>query len=229
MFMRPIFIALLLSISVELHAGELLDRIVATVNGQVILQSDWDDEVHFEAFMSGRAPENVTAEQRKAALDRLVDQDILREQMRMTDLKPASDDAIKKQIDDVKNEQLREHPGQSWETILSQYQLTDKVVEDHVAAELEQLELVDLRFRPSIQISSADIEKYYRQKIVPKLPASDPLSLNDAVPKIKEILIQERINQLLNSWLETLRSQAQIKVLSADKSSDASPSMQETR
>jgi hypothetical protein len=98
-----------------------------------------------------------------------------------------------------------------------------------VAAELEQLELVDLRFRPSIQISSADIEKYYRQKIVPKLPASDPLSLNDAVPKIKEILIQERINQLLNSWLENLRSQAQIKVLSADKSSDASPSMQETR
>ena len=229
MFMRPIFIALLLSISVELHAGELLDRIVATVNSQVILQSDWDDEVRFEALMSDRKPDDETSEQRKAALDRLVDQDILREQMRMTDLKPASDDAIKKQIDDVKNEQLREHPGQSWETTLSRYQLTDKVVEDHVAAELEQLELVDLRFRPSIQISSADIEKYYRQKIVPKLPASDPLSLNDAVPKIKEILIQERINQLLNSWLETLRSQAQIKVLSADKSSDASPSMQETR
>lgn len=229
MLMRPIFIALLLSISVEVHAGELLDRIVATVNGQVILQSDWDDEVRFEALMSDRKPDDETSEQRKAALDRLVDQDILREQMRMTDLKPASDDAIKKQIDDVKNEQLREHPGQSWETILSQYQLTDKVVEDHVAAELEQLELVDLRFRPSIQISSADIEKYYRQKIVPKLPASDPLSLNDAVPKIKEILIQERINQLLNSWLENLRSQAQIKVLSADKSSDASPSMQETR
>lgn len=229
MLMRPIFIALLLSISVEVHAGELLDRIVATVNGQVILKSDWDDEVRFEALMSDRKPDDETSEQRKAALDRLVDQDILREQMRMTDLKPASDDAIKKQIDDVKNEQLREHPGQSWETILSQYQLTDKVVEDHVAAELEQLELVDLRFRPSIQISSADIEKYYRQKIVPKLPASDPLSLNDAVPKIKQILIQERINQLLNSWLENLRSQAQIKVLSADKSSDASPSMQETR
>ena len=229
MLMRPIFIALLLSISVEVHAGELLDRIVATVNGQVILQSDWDDEVRFEALMSDRKPDDETSEQRKAALDRLVDQDILREQMRITDLKPASNDAIKKQIDDVKNEQLREHPGQSWETILSQYQLTDKVVEDHVAAELEQLELVDLRFRPSIQISSADIEKYYRQKIVPKLPASDPLSLNDAVPKIKEILIQERINQLLNSWLENLRSQAQIKVLSADKSSDASPSMQETR
>src|SRR6266550_2223958 len=110
MFIRCILVALLLSVPVSLHAGELLDRTVATVNNHVILQSDWDDEVRFEAFMSGRKPEDVTAEQKKAALDRLIDQEILREQMRMTDLKPASPDAVKKQIDDLKNQQLREHP-----------------------------------------------------------------------------------------------------------------------
>jgi hypothetical protein len=98
-----------------------------------------------------------------------------------------------------------------------------------VAAELEQLRLVDLRFRPSIQVSAADIEKYYREQIVPKLPASDPLALKQAAPKIKEILIQEKINQLLNSWLEALRSQAQIQVLSGDQSSDLQRSSQGTR
>ena len=229
MFIRRILIALLLLIPVGLHAGELLDRIVGTVNNHVILQSDWDDEVRFEAFMSGRKPEDVTVEQKKAALDRLIDQEILREQMRMTDLKPASPDAVKKQIDDLKDQQLREHPGQSWETTLTRYQLTDRVVEEHVAAELEQFQLVDLRFRPSIQISSADVERYYREQIVPKLPASDPLNLNDAAPKIREILIQEKINQMLNSWLQTLRSQAQIQVLSQDKSSDLQPSPEATR
>ena len=229
MFMRSTLIALLLSVPLSLHAGELLDRIVATVNSHVILQSDWDDEVRFEAFMSGRKPGDVTEEQRKAALDRLVDQHILGDQMHMTDLKPVSADAIKKQIDDLKNEQLREHPGQSWVMTLSQYQLTDKVVEEHVASELEQFQLVDLRFRPSIQVSAADVEKYYRQQIVPKLPASDPLSLNQATPKIREILVQEKINQLLSSWLETLRSQAQIRILAADKSSDFQPSQQGTQ
>src|SRR5947199_6397818 len=128
-------------------------------------------------------PEDVTVEHKKAALDRLIDQQILREQMRMTDLKPARPDAVKKQIDDLKDQQLRKHPGQSWETTLTRYQLTDRVVEEHVAAELEQFQLVDLRFRPSIQISSADVERYYREQIVPKLPASDPLNLNDAAPK----------------------------------------------
>src|SRR5437764_3978891 len=132
MFIRCIIIALLLSVPVGLHAGELLDRIVATVNTHVILQSDWDDEVRFEAFMSGRKPEDVTIEQRKAALNRLIDQEILREQMRLTDLKPAAADAIKRQVDDLKNEQLQAHPGQSWATTLSKYQLTEKVVEEHV-------------------------------------------------------------------------------------------------
>src|SRR3954463_9957179 len=101
MFIRRLLIALLLWVG--LHAGELLDRIVATVNTHVILQSDLDDEVCFEAFMSGRKPEDVTVEHRKAALDRLIDQDLLHEQMRMTDLKPVGADAIKKQIDDLKN------------------------------------------------------------------------------------------------------------------------------
>jgi hypothetical protein len=229
MFMRRTLIALLLSVATWLHAGELLDQIVATVNAHAILQSDWDDEVRFEAFMSGRRPEDTTVEQRKAALNRLVDQEILRQQMRITDLKPANADAIRKQIDDLKNEQLREHSGQSWEGILSSCQLTDKIVEEHVAAELEQFQLVDLRFRPSIQISAADVEKYYREQIVPKLPTSDPLSLNDAAPKIREILIQEKINQLLNAWLETLRSQTQIQVLSADHSSELQPLARGTR
>jgi hypothetical protein len=228
MFIPSKLIALLLAVPLSLHAGELLDRIVATVNNHVILQSDWDDEVRFEAFMSGRKPEDVSAEQRRAALDRLIDQGLMREQMRMTQLKPAADE-IKKQIDDLKGEQLREHPGRSWKMTLSRYQLTNKIVEEHVAAELEQLQLVDLRFRASIQVSAADIEKYYREQIVPKLPASDPLALKQAAPKIKEILIQEKINQSLNLWLETLRSQAQIQVLAADKPSDLQASPQGTR
>jgi len=229
MFMQRTLIALLLSVPLSLQAGELLDRIVATVNTHAILQSDWDDEVRYECFMSGREPQDVTMEQRKAALERLIDQYVLREQMRMTDLKSASADTIKKQIDDLKKEQLREHPGQSWEATLSRYQLTDRVVEGHVAAELEQFQLVDLRFRPSIQISSADVENYYREQIAPKLTAADSSSLTDAAPKIREILIQEKINQLLNSWLETLRSQAQIQMLSAGDSSDLPRSSQGTK
>ena len=63
-------------------AGDILDRIVATVNNHAILQSEWQDATRYEAFVSGRALDQLQASDRKAALDRLIDQELLREQMR---------------------------------------------------------------------------------------------------------------------------------------------------
>ena len=220
MLNRPLFFALFLLVSLSLRAGEVLDRIVARVNAHVILQSDWDDELRYECFMSGRKLSDATSAEKKPALDRLIDQEILREQMHVMDLKPAGSEQVKKQMELLKSDQLREHPGESWEDALRQYQLTEKVVESHVVAELEQFQLIDTRFRPSIQISAAEIDKYYREQLVPKLPASDRVSLADATTKIREILIQDKMNQLLSSWLEALRSQAQIRITPENPTAD---------
>ncbi len=62
-------------------AGEVIDRVVATVNGHIILLSDWEDSLRYEAFSAGRPLDGVTAEDRKSALDHLIDQELLREQL----------------------------------------------------------------------------------------------------------------------------------------------------
>jgi peptidyl-prolyl cis-trans isomerase SurA len=229
MLIRWTILGVLLLASIVLRARDVLDRIVATVNGHVILQSDWDEELRFECFMSGHTLPDISVDQRKAALDRLIDQEVLREQMRVMDSKPAAAEQIEKQMYALKTDQLRQHTGGSWQTALSLYQLTDKIIENHVTAELEQFQLIDTRFRPSIQVSAAEIEKYYREQLVPKLPPSDPVSLADASPKIREILVQQKMNQLLNSWLEMLRSQAQIRITSANFSTDGGRSQGEPR
>ena len=66
--------------------AEVIDRIVATVNGQIILLSDWEDSLRFEAFTSGRPLNRFTAEERKAVLDRLIDRELLREQLHAADI-----------------------------------------------------------------------------------------------------------------------------------------------
>jgi len=214
--------------SIAVRSSEVLDRMVATVNGHVILQSDWDEELRFECFMSRHPLVDLSADERKAALNRLIDQEILREQMRLMDSSPASAEQIQKQMEALKTDQ-RQHAGEAWETVLSQYHLTDKIIEKHVAAELEQFQLIDTRFRPSIQVSAAEVAKYYRERLVPKLSASDVISLTEATPKIREILMQEKINQLLNSWLETLRAQALVRTTTANSSSDAERSQGESQ
>jgi hypothetical protein len=72
----------LFAIALPSRAGDVLDRIVATVNNHIILQSEWQDAVRYEAFVSGRALDQVSSADRKTALDHLIDQELLREQMR---------------------------------------------------------------------------------------------------------------------------------------------------
>jgi len=88
----PIFACIaLLALALNAHAGEIIDRIVASVNGQIILQSDWDDAVRYETFIDNRDLAGVSAADRKATLDRLIDQELLREQMRSSDFARGTD------------------------------------------------------------------------------------------------------------------------------------------
>lgn len=91
MRLKPsLFVALLLVASgFPASAGDIIDRIVATVNRSIILQSDWEDAVRYEAFIGGRPLDHVTNEDRKAALDRLIDQELLREQVHLSDPVPS--------------------------------------------------------------------------------------------------------------------------------------------
>lgn len=194
-------------------SGEVLDRLVATINGHALLESDWEDEVRYECFMSGRPLEQVTSQDRKAALDRLIDQELLREQMRSSDFKPVSSAEIEKQLDTLKAEYGRDHESSSWSSALAAYGLSEAVAKDHIAVELNQLRLVDTHLRPLVQIDPAEIATYYKEQIVPKFPVNQAPSLEEARRKIRELLVQQKIDQQLNSWLDALRSQARITLL----------------
>ena len=216
MILRFTLITIFLFSAFTARADEVLDRIVVTLNGHVILLSDWEDELRYESLMSGRKLEDVTAGEQKAALDHLIDQELMREQMRPADSKPIPAEQIDKQVQVVKADVLRDDPGASWNEVLSKYRLSEDFVRSRIATELQQLQLVDSRFRPSVQVSQAEIEQYYKDQLVPKLPVGDPVTLSEATPKIREILLQGKVNQMVDSWLESLRTQAQIKAFAGN-------------
>jgi hypothetical protein len=159
--------------------------------------------------MSSRPLAEVTSRDRKAALDRLIDQELLREQIRSSDFKPVSAEEIEKQVDSLKAEYARGDES-SWSSVLARYGLTEAVARDRISVELNQLRLVDTHLRPLVQIDAAEIETYYKEQIVPKFPAGQAPSLAESRRKIRELLVQQQIDQQLSSWLDTLRSQARI-------------------
>lgn len=208
MLSRFCFMAFLLLAAVDARPGEVLDRLTATVNGHALLQSDVDEELRYEFFAAKRPLSDASAEDRTSALDRLIDQELLREQMRSAEFKPVSGDEILRALETFKSEY---GAGSSWQEALETYQMSEPVVANHITTELNQLRLIDLRLRPSIQIDSESIQSYYTHQLLPKLSAGQHPTLQESAATIRELLVQQKMNESLESWLEALRSQAKIQ------------------
>ena len=219
-------VLLLLGCAPQFVYGEVLDRVVAVVNGHPILASEWDEAVRYECFLNQRAAGEMTAPERQAALQRLVDQRLMEAEMKLEGSRPASEEEIEKKIADVRQQILRNrNPASSkasngaeedreWQAALAQYGFTQAEVEEHMAHDLDLLRFVDRRFRPTIQIEPSDIERYYRETLMPQLlkaGAPDP-PLADVSAQISELLTQRALDEQLNRWLQTLRQEGKIQM-----------------
>src|ERR1035441_8053182 len=197
------------------RAGEVLDRIVATVNGHVILQSDWEDAIRYEAFIAGHQPNDLTGGDRQEGLDRWIDQELLRKQMHASDFQRASDEAIAQRIQDVRKQYPDAGSGEGWQAALGRHGLTETGLKERVALQLNLMRLVDARLRPNVNIDGKTIESYYNQELLPELRQSGAkdVPLADVSGKIKELLTEQKVNELLVAWLQNLRSGSEIRTV----------------
>lgn len=194
-------------------AGDVLDRIVATVNGHIILQSDWDDALRCQAFEDGRPLDQLPPAEHKAALDRLIDQELLREQMHSSEFHHASDQEVAQRIQDIRQQYPEAVTPGGWQTLLTRNGLSEDGLKLHVSQQLDLMRLVDARLRPNVSVDSKSIESYYNQQLLPQLRQSGEkdVPLAEVTPKIKELLTQQQMNQLLMAWLQNLRSGSEIR------------------
>ena len=204
------------------RAGQVIDRIVATVNGHIILQSDWDEGQRYEALLNGRALEQFTDDDRRAVLDRLIDQELLGEQMKSASFQHASESEAGARVAEARKQYPEAATDVGWKSLLSRYGLAEKDLVAHVQQQIDLMRLVDAHLRPAVQIDSKTIEAYYREKFVPQLKQSVVAEVPsaDVAAKIRELLTEEKVNELMISWLQSLRSESKLNVPGATGAGD---------
>jgi hypothetical protein len=204
-------LTLMLALAASAAAGPIVDRVVANVNGHVVLQSDWEQEIAFEALTNGRDPDSFTSAEREAALNRLIDQELLREQVRPS--QPAPVDQVAARVAEVRKLNPECTTDERWRATLQRYGLTQSAVEKRLGDEIRLMKLVEDRLRPSIQIDEHAVETYYHDELLPamKQAGNRAAPLNDVVGRIKDLLAEKKMNELLTGWLASLRSGSQIK------------------
>jgi len=194
--------------------GEVIDRIVATVNGQIILQSDWNDALRYEALLSARTVSDFNTDERRAVLDRLIDQELLGEQMNSALFKHATEQEAAEQVAKARQLYPDASTDDGWKAVLARFGLTEKAFLSHVQQQIDLMRLVDAHLRPTVQIDSKSIEAYYRDKFIPQLKqtGSGDVSLEEVSAKIRELLTEEKVSELMVSWLHSLRSESKVSV-----------------
>jgi hypothetical protein len=189
-----------------LGAQEILDRIVARVENEIILLSDVQALDRYQQLVDGKT------ETPGQILDRLIDQWIVRTEADVAHFPHPSDADLERGVS-----RLRESFASAEEFAARKKQsgLDDAELRRIVGSQLYLSNYLDSRFRPSVQIDGKAIEDFYQKAVLPvaKSRGQEPPTLEAARDSIQEALIQQGINEQADRWLKESRLRLHIEKL----------------
>jgi Zn-dependent M16 (insulinase) family peptidase len=204
-------VAILVLATPWLGAQQLLDRIVARVENDIILLSDVRELSRYQQFVDGKA------ESDKEILDRLIDQWIVRNEAKAALFPQPSEEDTDRSLRRLKRSFSS---PEAFEERKKQNGLTDEDILHMLKSQLYLSNYLDTRFRPSIQIDEPAIEDYYKTRVVPRAESrgQTPPTIEAAHDFIQEALVQRAINVQADKWLKESRTRVRVDNLLGEDS-----------
>ena len=199
--------------------GTVLDRILATVNDDVILESDVDEERRFESIQPYRG---AAAEfSRERAVQRLIDRALILQQAALQPEDAISDQDLNAQLAKLRKDipacgEYHCDTDEGWQKFLAGRGFTVEEFTDRWRKRMELLRFIEVRFRNGIRISDDEIKSYYEETMLPEYAKQKvtPPKLETISQRIEEVLLQQRVGNLLRDWLKSLRAQGSVRIMS---------------
>jgi peptidyl-prolyl cis-trans isomerase SurA len=209
----PLTLALWLTLPWTAARAEVVDRTIAVVNDHVVTWSDLDEQMRFEALENGRALKELGEAERREAFEHLVQYRILRDQMQGTS--PATASEVEARIDDVRAGWHIEKDDAQWAATLIRYGLSEVELHELATNQIEILKFMEFRVRPLVRVSRAEVDEYYASTLAPQVKAQGqtPEPVEAMTPKIRELLVEQKMNREMEKWLENLRTQSRVQIL----------------
>lgn len=198
--------------------GESLDSIVAIVNGEVILESDIEEEMHWYKLQPYRT--TMTGTPREQALNRLIDRALILQQEQGYVQTPVKPEEIDAEVKDMREnlpacERYRCNTDEGWKHFLADEGFTAEELRARVKSRIEVLRFIQQRFRNGIRISDAQIADFYKNTMLPQYEKehATPPPLDSVSDRIEQVLLQQQVSSLLDAWLKALRDEGSVRVL----------------
>jgi hypothetical protein len=187
-------------------AEEIVDRIAARIENDIILLSDVRALSRYQQFLDGKSETDAQI------LDRLIDQWIVRTEASVSRFPQPSAADIDRSVERVQ----KSFPSiADYQARKKQIGLSEADVREMAASQLYLGNYLDSRFRPGVQIDPKTVEDFYQKSVVPlaKARGQEPPPLDTARDSIQEALVQRGINDQADQWLIESKSRLHIEKL----------------
>ena len=210
-------LVLIVFISTQCAAQQVVDKMVATVNAGV--KTDlitYSDLVWQLALQPHTVLDNPTSADLNRALRLVIDQRlILQEAEKLPSIVPTQ-----KEISDARDELARNFPTPlEFQQRLQRVGLTSEKLDEIVEQRLKMEKYLDFRFRNFVVISQKEIADYYRDTYVPRFQARNPgrivPALEQSRDEIERTLVEAKIESETDAFLDNARERAEIVMLNA--------------
>ncbi|MBN1221662.1 MAG: hypothetical protein JXB23_00335 [Candidatus Aminicenantes bacterium] len=185
---------------------EIVDRVEALVNDDLITLSDLKIITAFGLFSSGNvAGENADLER---YLDELIDRKVVLQLA--GEAPPIQKDVLDTYIDEI----IVRLGAVRFRGELQRFGMDRKDLEPYVIEWLAFRKIITDRFKTSASVSLKDIENYYELKYLPeqKEKGREAKPMLDVLNEIEESLKQEKNKKQIEEWIDNLRKKSEIQI-----------------
>jgi peptidyl-prolyl cis-trans isomerase SurA len=194
--------------------AEIIDRLVAVVNGQIITLGDVEQEQRLQELdsltgdLSGASPAQQQKVGQDAVVQRLIEQTLIREQIQQFPGLEIDDEQVESQLASIQKKLGGAEK-------LTDLKIDVNALRDRLRWQLQVMKFIDYRFRQFVVVDTKEIEAYYQNQFLPELQKRSGLPappLAEVEEKIRKILTEEKLNTQVEEWLASLRKDASIEI-----------------
>ena len=194
--------------SAALQSSRVVDRIVARIEDDIILQSQVRELGAFQQLIEG------SAESEDKLLDELMEQWIVETEAAASHFPQPAQFEVDRELT-----RLKDHfpSPENYASRLNDLGLSAVQVRRLLTRQVYVTRYVDYKFRPSVLVEPKDIEAYYQKEFLPELAKNNqPAPGRAAVEEqIRELLVQRGISDMTAKWLDDTKSRLKIEMENA--------------
>lgn len=189
-------------------AARVADRIVARIEGDIITLTDVRELGAFQQLVEGKS------ESDDQLLSELIEQWVVNTEATATHFPKPAQAEVERELARL---QGQFKSPQAYAERLAALGLSVGDARDMLARQIYLERYIEYKFRPTVQLDSADVDKYFREELVPELTRKGQPAPREAdvEAQIREVLTQRAITKRAAQWLDETKTHLKLAIVPA--------------